>query len=83
MSTKKFLHYISGEQVGLHTLLVALKKKLATKSQVKTVRETTDLYVIDVDYSQLEFNTNLIVFGAPSSPVINVGQVGALIIADS
>lgn len=57
MSTKKFLHYISGEQVGLHTLLVELKKKLATKAAVQAVKDDTDMYVTDVDYSQLEFNT--------------------------
>lgn len=57
MSTKKFLHYISGEQVGLYTLLVELKKKLATKAAVQAVKDDTDMYVTDVDYSQLEFNT--------------------------
>jgi flavoprotein len=50
---KQFLNY-----AGLSTLLNKLKEKLATKAAVQAVKNDTDMYVTDVDYSQIQFDTS-------------------------
>lgn len=52
------------DQIGLEFLLNKLKEKLATKTAVQeakdaaqTVKDDTDMYVTEVDYSQIQFDT--------------------------
>lgn len=70
-------------QGGLKTVLLQLKKLFATKKAVKEVKDLTDPFILEIDYSQLSFNTDLIVSGDASSPIIGVGEVNAMIIAES
>ena len=67
---------------GLNTFLTQLKKLFATKEAVQEVKESTDPYIFEIDYSMLQFNTDLIITGDSSSPIIDVGQVGFMIISD-
>ena len=46
---------------GLNIFLQELKDLFATKSAVTKVEDDTDLYVTDVDYSQLEFDKTAII----------------------
>lgn len=46
---------------GLTTFLSQLKEKFATISEVSQVEEDTETYVLNVDYSQIEFDTSEIV----------------------
>lgn len=53
MGGKQFLNY-----KGLECLLDKLKEKLATKAAVQAVKDDTDMYVTEVDYSQIQFETS-------------------------
>lgn len=44
--------------IGLSTFLDQLKLLFATKTAVETIETDTNLYVIDVDYSQISFPTS-------------------------
>ena len=46
---------------GLSTFFTQLKGLFATKEDVIEVKTKTDSYIFDIDYTILEFNTNLIV----------------------
>ena len=68
--------------IGLKTFLAQLYSLFATKEAVHEVKESTDPYIFEIDYSMLQFNTDLIITGDSSSPIIDVGQVGFMIISD-
>ena len=68
---------------GLKTFLAQLGGLFATKEAVTKVKTSTDPYIFDIDYTKLEFDTDLIVSGGASSSTIDVGQVGFMIIAES
>ena len=78
MAKKQFL-----DLAGLKTFVKQLPSLFATKDAVAEVKATTDPYIFDIDYTALEFNTDLIVSGGASSSTIDVGQVGFMIIAES
>ena len=67
---------------GLSELLNLLKNIFATKKSVINCNEMTHPFMLDIDYSLLEFDTDLIISNGSSS-TINVGQVGYMIIAKS
>lgn len=76
---------------GLTTFLTLLKQKFATifeveevEADIAEVEADTDTYVLNIDYeSILAFDTSFIVSGSATSPTINVGQVGFMVIAKS
>lgn len=69
---------------GLNTFVTQLKEKLfATKEYVAEVKTATDPYILDIDYSILEFNTDMIVSGEASSAMIGTGQLGMMILGNS
>ena len=72
------------DDVGLTTFFTQLKNIFAAKKAVAQVKSDTDPYIFDIDYDAvLKFNTGFIVTGEATSPIIDVGQVGYLIIAES
>ena len=75
---KKFL-----DSAGLATFLTQLKDLFATKSAVAEVKANTDPYIFNIDYTKLEFNTDLIVSGEASSAMLGVGQLGTMILGSS
>ena len=76
---KQFLN-----KTGLKTFLVQLSNLFATKEEVTQLKTDTDPYIFEIDYdAELEFDTTFIVTGESSSPMIDVGQVGFMIIAKS
>lgn len=44
---------------GLSTFLAQLDELFATKKAVAEVKKNTDPYIFDIDYTVLEFDTNL------------------------
>ena len=63
----------------LELMMVAFgEKELAIKH-----RNALDTYILNVDYSALEFDTDLIVSGGASSGVLGVGQLGVMILGSS
>ena len=46
---------------GVSTFLTYLKNIFATKAAVQEVKTNTDIYVTEVDYSQIAFDTSEIV----------------------
>ena len=77
------------DHLGLTTFLNQLKNLFATKKNVAEVKEKTDPYILDINYTALEFNTNMIISSpssssgsTASSAMINEGQVGFMIIAE-
>ena len=71
------------DKTGAATFLAQLKGLFATKAAVTELKTNTDPYIFDIDYSVLEFDTDFIITGEVTSPVIGIGQVGFLIIAES
>lgn len=49
------------DSIGIKTLLNKLKTIFATKKSVNTLKEETDIYVTDVDYTEVAFETSEIV----------------------
>ena len=71
------------DKVGLVTFLTQLNGLFATKDNVTDVKEATDPYIFDIDYTKLEFNTDLIVSGEASSAMLGTGQLGTMILGSS
>ena len=65
---------------GILTFLTQLKGLFATKMAVIEAKESTDPYIFDIDYTVLEFNTDLIVSGDATSAVLGTGQLGTMIL---
>lgn len=63
------------DSAGLATFFAQLKGIFATKASVAEVKESTDPYIFDIDYSAI--------MGDATSAEIGVGEVGFLIIANS
>lgn len=68
---------------GLVTFVTQLKDLFATKASVAEVKESTDPYILDIDYTVLQFNTNQIVSGSSSSAMIGTGQLGTMVLGSS
>ncbi len=49
------------DKIGLSTLLTCLKELFATQEAVADVNSDTNTYLLNVDYSALEFDTSEIV----------------------
>lgn len=71
------------DSAGLSTFFTQLKEVFATKAGVAEVKESTDPYIFDIDYTELEFDTDLIVSGEASSAMLGVGQLGTMILGSS
>lgn len=78
MAKKQFL-----DSAGLFTFFTQLKELFATKTAVAEVKESTDPYIFDIDYTVLEFNTDLIVSGESSSGMLGVGLLGMMTLGSS
>lgn len=78
MVKKQFL-----DLAGLKTFVKQLPSLFVTKDAVVEVKTITDPYIFEIDYTKLEFDTDLTIFGGASSPTIGMGQVGFMIIAES
>lgn len=46
---------------GLETFFTKLKEIFATKNAVSEVKESTDPYIFEIDYTVLEFNVDQLV----------------------
>ena len=71
------------DKAGLVTFVAQLKELFATKKAVAEVKESTDPYIFDIDYSVLEFDTDMIVSGKASSAMLGTGQLGTMILGSS
>lgn len=71
--------------IGLNTFLTGLLKSIfASQKELNTLKTNTDPYIFEIDYENtLKFNTDLIVSGEATSPIIDIGQVGFMVIAES
>lgn len=77
METKK---YVSLNNMSTYT--DNLKNNFATKESVLNIEQNMDTYVLNIDYSILEFDTSSIV-SSYSSAIIGEGQLGAIILGSS
>lgn len=68
---------------GLVTFLAQLKGLFATKKAVAEVKEETDPYIFDIDYTEFEFDTNHIVSGETSSAILGTGVLGQMVLGNS
>lgn len=68
------------DSAGLKTFFAQLKGIFATKVGVVEVKESTDPYIFDIDYTVLEFDTNLIVSGDATSAMLGTGQLGTMML---
>lgn len=78
MAKKQFL-----DLAGLKTFVKQLPSLFATKDAVAEVKAATDPYIFDIDYTELEFNTDLIVSGEASSAMLGTGQLGQMVLGSS
>ena len=68
---------------GLATFVAQLSELFATKTNVAEVKESTDPYIFDIDYTVLAFNTNQIVSGKATSATLGTGQIGTMVLGNS
>lgn len=68
---------------GISIYLDNLRKIFATKESVSNIEQNMDTYILNVDYSVLEFDTGLIVSGGASSAVMGVGELGTIVLGSS
>lgn len=71
------------DKVGLATFLAQLNGIFATKDNVTDIKEATDHYIFDIDYTKLEFNTDLIISGKASSAMLGTGLLGTMVLGSS
>lgn len=67
-------------KINLKTLLEKLKTIFATKVAIKNLNNATKAYMTEVDYSQIAFNTELIV-GEAGQPYVGQATVGNTYVA--
>lgn len=60
---------------GVKALLKKIKETFTTKDEVSMFDYNTETYVRNIDYSLLEFDTNLII-GSTSAPMVGSAIVG-------
>lgn len=68
---------------GLEVFFGQLLNLFASKAAVASIKEATDPYIFDIDYTVLEFDTNEIISNSYSSSEIGIGIVDYMIIASS
>lgn len=60
---------------GVKALFKKIKETFTTKEKVSEFEYNTETYVLNVDYSLLEFNTTLVI-GSTSAPMVGSAIVG-------
>lgn len=65
---------------NLKEFLNLMKAEFGSKELSDKHRNALDTYVLDVDYTALEFDTDLIVSGGASSSILGVGQLGVMVL---
>lgn len=68
---------------NLKEFLTLMKTEFGAKELSDKHRNALDTYILNVDYTALEFNTDLIVSGGATSSVLGVGQLGIMILGTS
>ncbi len=72
------------DKKGIKTFLDQLKKQFGLKSVVDTARSALDNYILNMNYSPLEFDTDFIIGEATtSSAVVGEAMVGSAIVGNS
>lgn len=71
---KEFLESMNGI-FGDKEVLGDTSKNLAVKH-----RNALNTYILNFDYTELEFDTDLIVSGGASSGILGVGQLGVMVL---
>lgn len=65
---------------NLKEFLGLMETEFGLKELSDIHRNALDTYVLNVDYTALEFDTDLIVSGGVSSSILGVGQLGVMIL---
>lgn len=65
---------------GLLTFLNQLKNTFGLKIKITAAREAIDTYILNIDYADLEFNTEFIVSGAATSATLGAATLGAMVL---
>lgn len=68
---------------GLSTFLTQLESVFAKKERVLEVKESTDPYIFDIDYSILKFNTSYIVSNSGTSSMLNTAVLGQMVLGQN
>lgn len=84
MATKKYVS-LSKLSSFLDNLKNTFSSKVHTHeiSDITNLQPTLDTYVLNVDYSVLEFDTSSIVSNSTSSAIMGVGQLGQIVLGSS
>ena len=65
---------------GLTTFLNKLIEIFATEAEVQQVENDTDTYVLNIDYSQIQFDTSQIISNNGTSSLLDVGLLDMMIL---
>lgn len=65
---------------NLKEFLTLMKTEFGKKELSDKHRNALDIYILNVDYTALEFDTDLIVSGGASSGALSVGQLGVMVL---
>ena len=65
---------------NLKEFLGLMETEFGMKELSDEHRNALDTYILNVDYTQLEFDTDLIVSGGASSSILGVGQLGVMVL---
>lgn len=71
MATKKYMSLN-----GMSTYTENLKNTFATKESVSVIEEDMDTYVLDVNYSILEFNTDVLI----TTSMVGESYIGTMVL---
>lgn len=72
--------YLSKDELSY--FLKKLKETFGIKSTVDTARSALDTYILNIDYSALEFNTGLIVSGSATSATLGTATLGTMVLGN-
>ena len=70
------------DKAGLKTFLAQSKEIFGLKSSTDTVRDAIDVYILNFDYTALEFDTDWIISGEATSATLGVGKIGMMLLGN-
>ena len=75
------IKYLSSN--GLSYVSSKLQSTFGLKEASAALQDTFDTYVLNFDYTPIEFDTSLIISGKATASVLGIGQLGIMILGTS
>lgn len=75
------IKYLSNN--GLNYVSNKLQSTFGLKETSAAIQETFNTYLLNFDYTPIEFDTSLIISGNATASILGIGQLGIMILGTS